>query len=113
MLLAPDRQVRRSTVSSIIGTPMPPAAAPYRASGLVLWHRTDMPTLLSDVRCWGQSGKHLLLASISPFDPLRTLALIRQSRRHERVATDVGDGHDGQFSRLGHPGFDFHQTADC
>src|ERR1700692_2846740 len=33
------------------------------------WHRTDMPTLLSDVRCWGQSGKHLLAASISPFDP--------------------------------------------
>src|SRR5258708_34993488 len=35
-------------------------------------HRTDMPTLLSDVRCWGQSGKHLLAASISPFDPNAT-----------------------------------------
>jgi hypothetical protein len=34
--------------------------------------RTDMPTPLSDVRCWGQSGKHLLAASISPFDPERT-----------------------------------------
>jgi hypothetical protein len=33
------------------------------------WHRTDMPTLLSDVRCWANSGKHLLAASISPFDP--------------------------------------------
>jgi hypothetical protein len=32
-----------------------------------------MPTLLSDVRCWGQSGKHLLGASISPFDPSATL----------------------------------------
>jgi hypothetical protein len=31
-----------------------------------------MPTLLSDVRCWGQSGKHLLAASISLFDPTRT-----------------------------------------
>jgi hypothetical protein len=30
-----------------------------------------MPILLSDVRCWGQSGKHLLVASISPFDPLQ------------------------------------------
>jgi hypothetical protein len=30
-----------------------------------------MPTVLSDVRCWGQSGKHRLLASISPFDPER------------------------------------------
>src|SRR5258706_14491237 len=28
-----------------------------------------MPTALSDVRFWGQSGKHLLAASISPFDP--------------------------------------------
>ena len=35
-------------------------------------HRTDMPTILSDVRCWVNSGKHLLAASISPFDPLRT-----------------------------------------
>jgi ion channel len=25
-----------------------------------------MPTLLSDVRCWVNSGKHLLAASISP-----------------------------------------------
>ena len=30
---------------------------------------SDMPTALSDVRFWGQSGKHLLAASISPFDP--------------------------------------------
>jgi hypothetical protein len=33
VLLAPHRQVTRS----IIGTPMAPAAASYRASGLVLW----------------------------------------------------------------------------
>jgi hypothetical protein len=32
-----------------------------------------MPTLLSDVRCWVNSGKHLLAASISPFDPLTDL----------------------------------------
>jgi hypothetical protein len=38
MRLAPHRQVRRSIDSSIIGTPMPPAASPYRASGLVRWH---------------------------------------------------------------------------
>jgi hypothetical protein len=37
------------------------------------WHFSDMPTVLSDVRCWGPSGKHLLAASISPFDPSRTL----------------------------------------
>jgi hypothetical protein len=37
-------------------------------------HRTDMPTLLSDVRCWVNSGKHLLAASISEFDPSATSA---------------------------------------
>jgi len=29
------------------------------------WHETDMPALLSDVRCWGQSGLPVLGASIS------------------------------------------------
>ena len=45
-----------------------------------LWHRTDMPTQLSDVRCWVNSGKHLLAASISDFDPTRTLALAQGQR---------------------------------
>ena len=35
-------------------------------------HRTDMLTLLSDVRYREQNRKHLLAASISPFDPSRT-----------------------------------------
>jgi hypothetical protein len=30
-----------------------------------------------DVRCWGQSGKHLLAASISLFDPKQTSGLTR------------------------------------
>jgi hypothetical protein len=34
-----------------------------------VWHRTDMPAVLSDVRCWGQSGKHLLAVRISHIDP--------------------------------------------
>jgi hypothetical protein len=33
---------RRSIDSSIIGTPTPPAAVPYRASGLVLWRFSDV-----------------------------------------------------------------------
>jgi hypothetical protein len=53
MLLAPHRQVRRSIDSSIIGTPMPAAAAPYRASGLVRWHKTDMLADQMNVRCQG------------------------------------------------------------
>jgi hypothetical protein len=36
------------------------------------WHVSDMPTALSDVRFRVESGKHLLAASISPFDPNRT-----------------------------------------
>src|SRR6266849_8491108 len=68
MLLAPHRQVRHSIDSSIIGTPMPSAAAPYRASGLVHWHFCDMPTASSNVRVRAQSGKHMLMLSSSLFD---------------------------------------------
>jgi hypothetical protein len=31
-----------------------------------------MPVALANVRGWGQTGKHLLVVSISGFDPLRT-----------------------------------------
>jgi len=36
------------------------------------WHRTDILTLLSDVRYRGHSRRHLLAASISHFDPTET-----------------------------------------
>src|SRR3981189_2822501 len=36
-----------------------------------------MPILLSDVRCWDQSGKHLLAASISESDPGRVKTCTR------------------------------------
>jgi len=39
--------------------------------------KTDVPTALRDVRFQRQSGKHLLAASISPFDPSAT-STIRQ-----------------------------------
>jgi NAD(P)-dependent dehydrogenase (short-subunit alcohol dehydrogenase family) len=42
VLLAPHCQVRHSVVPFIAGTAMPLAAAPYRASGLVRWHLTDV-----------------------------------------------------------------------
>jgi hypothetical protein len=38
---------------------------------LLRGHETDMPKYLGDVRCWVNSGKHLLFPSISPFDPDR------------------------------------------
>jgi len=33
------------------------------------WHKTDMARCPLYVRCWEQSRRHLLAASISPFDP--------------------------------------------
>ena len=33
-----------------------------------IWHEPDMPQRSLYVRCRGQSGRHLLAASISPFD---------------------------------------------
>src|SRR5947207_420233 len=39
-----------------IPSPLTPAAVPYRASGLVLWHKADQPIALADVRFRGTSG---------------------------------------------------------
>ena len=44
-----------------------------------------MPTLLSDVRCWGQSGKHLLALSFSGFDPSRTSAIGHPGQPHALI----------------------------
>ena len=35
-------------------------------------HETDMPKYLGNVRCWVNSGKHLLSLSFSGFDPKET-----------------------------------------
>jgi hypothetical protein len=51
VLLAPHRQVTRS----IIGTPMAPAAASYRASGLVHWRKADIDPVMVDVRDRGKA----------------------------------------------------------
>ena len=57
-----DRTPRRAIVLAV-----PPAVAPYRASGLVHWHFSDMTAASSHVRFQGQTGKYLLAVSISPF----------------------------------------------
>jgi hypothetical protein len=44
-------------------------AAGLSRSDFVLWHETDMPTAMRDVRSRGQSGKHILAVSLSGFDP--------------------------------------------
>jgi hypothetical protein len=43
-----DRTPRRAIV-----LPVSAAAAPYRASGLVLWHKWEVPTVLSTVHFQG------------------------------------------------------------
>src|SRR5258707_14772712 len=45
------------------------------------WHETDMPKSLGDVRCWVNSGKHLLALSFSGFDRLRENVRARKARR--------------------------------
>ncbi|SIN88036.1 hypothetical protein SAMN05443247_00418 [Bradyrhizobium erythrophlei] len=39
----------------------------------LLWHNSDMPPWSLYVRCWGQSGKHMLALSFSAFDRNRHL----------------------------------------
>jgi hypothetical protein len=36
------------------------------------WHEAEMPKYLGHVRCWKNSGKHMLALSFSGFDPTRT-----------------------------------------
>src|SRR4030081_744050 len=52
MLLGPSPpgNIRRSIAPSVVGTPAPHAAAPYRASGFVHWHETDSAIMLGKVR---------------------------------------------------------------
>jgi hypothetical protein len=48
-----------------------PRGGRYRCGPRVRkWHETDMPKYLGDVRCWVNSGKHLLSLSFSGFDPM-------------------------------------------
>jgi len=42
----------------------------------LLVHEAEMPKYLGDVRCWVNSGSHLLALSISEFDPSATFATL-------------------------------------
>ena len=52
-----------------------PRRSPYRASGFVHWHKCEVLTASSNVRAWGLSGRHMLAASLSQFDPDLALLL--------------------------------------
>src|SRR6266436_7099824 len=45
--------------------------SPCQPGAVHTWHETDMPKYLGDVRCWVNSGKHMLAWSFSGFDPGR------------------------------------------
>src|SRR5258705_8346244 len=47
-----------------------------QACNVAYWHETDMPKYLGDVRCWVNSGNHMLALRFSAFDPQRTLSRI-------------------------------------
>src|SRR5260370_29937841 len=50
------------------------------SGGVRCWHETDMPTASINVRFQGQSGKHMLAASISPFDLGRVKTCAHEER---------------------------------
>src|SRR5260370_479879 len=58
------------------------------------WHETDMPKYLGNVRCWVNSGKHVLARSFSGFDPKRHLHEPLRGLESKRLARD-GKSHDG------------------
>jgi hypothetical protein len=47
----------------------------YRPRHGRYWHETDMPKYLGDVRCWVNSGKHLLSLSFFGFDLIGSVAV--------------------------------------
>src|SRR5260221_3807249 len=50
--------------------------SPCQPGAVHTWHETDMPKYLGDVRCWVNSGNHMLSLSFSGFDPSETSNLI-------------------------------------
>jgi len=55
-------------------------------------HETDMPKYLGNVRCWVNSGRHLLSLSFSGFDPKATLRSQLASKTSCNSTVDVRDG---------------------
>src|SRR6267142_5596038 len=43
--------------------------SPCQPGAVHTWHEPDMPKYLGGVRCWVNSGKHMLAWSFSGFDP--------------------------------------------
>src|SRR5712671_6154026 len=50
--------------------------SPCQPGAVHTWHETDMPKYLGDVRCWVNSGNHMLSLSFSGFDPLQACPIM-------------------------------------
>src|SRR6266481_9002261 len=61
----------------------------------VCGHETDMPKYLGDVRCWVNSGKHMLASSFSGFDPGPNSDMGPPRQRLTRIARIDGDQSGG------------------
>jgi hypothetical protein len=90
MRLGPHRQVRRSHVLSIAGTAMPLAAAPYRASGFVRWHLSDVTSLADEVRSLGQSRLEPKTPTLPSLTHLRHMCL-QEAFIETRHAMGIGN----------------------
>jgi hypothetical protein len=62
--------VRLATPIRILA--QPPAAAPYRASGLLPWHEPDQSGRSDEVRFSGKTGSALAEGQTGAFDPEQT-----------------------------------------
>jgi hypothetical protein len=47
---------------------------------VAFWHNSDMPRWSLNVRCWVNSGSHMLALSFSGFDPKRIQTAFRSHR---------------------------------
>lgn len=41
-------------------------------------HETELPASAINVRCWGWAGKHVLILSLTVFDPKRLFVALQQ-----------------------------------
>jgi len=64
---SPTPRIRLIALREVLGQPM---VRHFR-----YWHFSDTTFVPVDVRLWGHSGKHLLAAGISHFDPQPTPAI--------------------------------------
>src|SRR6266550_3861428 len=74
MMLPPQSALRRGHAiqPDALRHRLHPSCEEVEGANASSWHFSDMPKYFGDVRCWVNSGKHLLSLSFSGLDPNRT-----------------------------------------